>query len=159
MAAWVLAAEITLGLAALTGLFGVILHRPKLNLWSSALGRTGLIFWLTYLPLSLWAMQANWNGLFLSEPRFRIATIFAIGGLLLQVGLALLAKPIFTSISNVLFFILLRIGLAQAGYLMHPPPSPIFSSGILYIELYFVGLTFITLIAAWFLTRWWLDRV
>jgi hypothetical protein len=156
--AWVLAAEIALGLAALAGLAGILTRRERLHQWSAALGRTGLFFWVTYLPLSLWAMQANWNGLFLSEPRFRVAVIFAVTGVLLQVGLALLARPVFTSLFNVLFFVALRVGLAQAGYVLHPPPSPIFSSGIVSLQLYFIGLIFLTAVAAYFMTRWWLSR-
>jgi hypothetical protein len=96
--------------------------------------------------------------LFLSEPRFRIAVIFAITGVLLQVGLTLLAKPAFTSLFNVLFFVALWIGLKEAGYVLHPPPSPILNSGVLSLQLFFIGLTLLTMIAAWFLTRWWLSR-
>jgi hypothetical protein len=156
--AWVLTAEVMLGLSALAGLLGILARRERLHQWSSALQRTGLFFWVTYLPLSLWAMQANWNGLFLSEPRFRLAVIFAVVGVLLQVGLTLLARPVYTSLLNVFFFAALQISLMRAGYVLHPPPSPIFSSGILSLELYFIGLIFLTLAAAWFMTRWWLSR-
>ena len=82
--------------------------------WSAALGRTGIIFWLTYLPLSLFAMQANWNGLFLAEPRFRLALIFAITGTLLQLGLWLFNTPWITSLANVLFIVVLRVVFATA---------------------------------------------
>jgi hypothetical protein len=156
--AWVLTAEAALGLSALAGLLGILTRRERLHQWSAALGRTGLFFWVTYLPLSLWSMEANWNGLFLSEPRFRIAVIFAVAGVLLQVGLTLLARPLFTSLFNVLFFAALRISLSQAAYVMHPPPSPIFSSGILSLQLFFIAIIFLTMVAAWFLTRWWLSR-
>jgi hypothetical protein len=156
--AWVLTAEAAFGLSALAGLLGILFHRERLHQWSAALGRTGLFFWVSYLPLSLWAMQANWNGLFLSEPRFRIAVIFAVAGVLLQVGVTLLARPAFTSVFNVLYFVALRISLTQAGYVMHPPPSPIFGSGILSLELFFIGIVLLTMIAAWFMTRWWLSR-
>ena len=154
--AWVLAAEVALALAAALGLLGIVLRREKLQRWSEALGRTGITFWIIYLPLSLWAMQANWNGLFLGEPRFRIAVIFAVTGVLLQAGLALLARRVFTSLANFLFFVALEITLRQAGYVMHPPPSPIFGSGILSLQLFFVGVILLTLAAAFFLTRWWL---
>ena len=153
-----LTAEAVLALSALVGLFGILARRDRLHQWSSALGRTGLFFWVTDLPLSVWAMEANWNGLFLSEPRFRLAVIFAITGVLLQVGLTLLAKPAFTSLFNVLFFVALWIGLKEAGYVLHPLPSHIFNSGILSLQLYFIGLALLTMIAAWFLTRWWLSR-
>ena len=153
-AAWVLTAEAVLGLSALTGLLGILFRRQRLHKWSAALGRTGLIFWVVDLPLSLWAMQANWNGLFLSEPRFRIAVIFAVVGVLLQIGLILLARPVFTSLFDVLFFIALWISLKQAGYVLHPQSSPIFGSGILSLELFFIGIFFLTMAAAWFLTRW-----
>jgi hypothetical protein len=156
--AWTLIVEAALGLSAVAGLLGILTRRERLHSWSAALGRTGLFFWVTYLPLSLWAMQANWNGLFLGEPRFRIAVIFSVTGVLLQVWLALLARPVFTSLFNVLFFVTLRIGLSQAGYDIHPPPSPIFSSGILSLELFFIGIIFLTMVAAWFMTRWWLSR-
>ncbi len=154
--AWALTAEIAFGLAALAGLLGILFKRDSLHRWSAALGCTGLFFWLTYLPLSLWAMQANWNGLFLSEPRFRVAVVFAVTGLLLQVGLTLLGRPPFTSLFNVLYFVTLRIALSRAEYVMHPPPSPIFSSGIASLELYFIGVIFLTLAAAYFMARWWL---
>lgn len=156
--AWVLTAEAALGLSAFAGLLGILFRRERMHQWSVALGRSGLFFWVTYLPLSVWAMQANWNGLFLSEPRFRVAVIFAISGVLLQIGLTLLAKPVFSSLFNVLFFVALRITLSQAGYVLHPPPSPIFDSGILALQLFFVGITFLTMVAAYFMTRWWLSR-
>jgi len=156
--AWVLTAEAALGLAAATGLLGILFRRESLQRWSTALGYTGLVFWVTYLPLSLWAMQANWNGLFLAEPRFRVAVIFSVTGVLLQIGLTLLAKPAFTALFNVLFFVALRIGLSRADYVMHPPPSPIFSSGVLSLQLFFVGIIFLTMTAAYFLTRWWMQK-
>jgi len=157
-AAWVLTAEATLGLSAVVGLLGILARRERLHHWSAALMRTGLFFWVTDLPLSLWAMQANWNGLFLSEPRFRLAVIFAVAGVLLQIGLTLLARPAFTSLFSVLFFVALRIGLTQVGYVLHPPSSPIFGSGILSFQLFFIGIIFLTMVAAWFMTRWWLSR-
>ena len=155
--AWAITAEAAFGLSALAGLLAFISRRENFHRWSAALGRSGIFFWVTYLPLSLWAMQANWNGLFLSEPRFRIAVIFAVTGLLLQVGLTLLGRPLFTSLANILFFIALRISLSMAAYVMHPPPSPIFSSGILSLQVYFIGLILLTLLAAYFMTRWWLQ--
>jgi hypothetical protein len=156
--AWVLTAEAALGLSAAAGLFGILARRENLHRWSAALGYTGLFFWVTYLPLSLWAMQANWNGLFLAEPRFRVAVIFSVTGVLLQVGLLLVARPVFTSLFNVLFFAALRIGLSRADYVMHPPPSPIFGSGVLSLELFFVVIIFLTMAAAWFMTLWWLKK-
>jgi len=156
--AWVLTAEMALGLAGLTGLFAILTRRTALHRWSAALGRTGIFFWVTYLPLALWAMQANWNGLFLSEPRFRAAVILAATGILLQIGVTLIARPVLTSLINVFFFVALQITISHAAYIMHPPPSPIFGSGILSIELFFIGIIFLTMAAAYFLTRWWLAR-
>ena len=156
--AWALTAEAVLGLSAAAGLFGILTRREQFHRWSAALGYTGLFFWVTYLPLSLWAMQTNWNGLFLAEPRFRVAVVFSVTGVLLQLGLTLLARPVFTSLFNVLFFSALRIGLSRADYVMHPPPSPIFSSGILSLQLFFVGIIFLTMAAAYFMTRWWLQK-
>jgi hypothetical protein len=156
--AWVLTAESALGLSAAAGLLGILFRRDSLMRWSAALGYTGLFFWVVSLPLSLWAMQANWNGLFLSEPRFRVAVIFSAAGVLLQLGLTLLARPAFTSLVNVLYFTSLWITLRRSPYVMHPPPSPIFSSGILSMQIFFIVVIIVTISAAWFMTRWWLQR-
>ncbi len=127
--AWVLAAEVAFAAAALVGLLALILRRERLHQWSAALGRTGIVFWLSYLPLSLWAMEANWNGLFLAEPRFRLALIFAITGTLLQIGLWLIDVDWITSLANIVFIVVLRVVFSTASNIMHPPPSPIFNSG------------------------------
>jgi hypothetical protein len=121
--------------------------------WSAALGRTGIFFWVTYLPLSLWAMQSNWNGLFLAEPRFRLAAIFAVTGVLLQVGLWLTDTDWITSAANIIFIIVLRVIFSTAENIMHPPPSPIFNSGNTVIIGFFLFLIVCTLLAAYFLTR------
>ncbi|MGA2488797.1 MAG: hypothetical protein ABSF99_01225 [Anaerolineales bacterium] len=156
--AWVLTAEAALGLSAAAGLLGILFRRERLHRWSAALAYTGLFFWVTSLPLSLWAMQTNWNGLFQSEPRFRVEVIFSVAGVLLQLGLTLLARPVFTSLFNVLFFAGLRIALSRADYVMHPSSSPIFNSGILSLQIFFVVVIFLTTSSAYFMTRWWLQR-
>lgn len=154
--AWVLAAEVAFIAAALAGLLGLLLRKEIFHAWSAALGRTGIVFWLTYLPLSLFAMQANWNGLFLAEPRFRIAMIFAVTGVLLQLGLLLFNISWLTSFANILYIITLRVVFATAQNVMHPPPSPIFNSGLWNIILFFVGLNILAWVAGYFLTRFFL---
>lgn len=155
--AWVLTAELAFGAAGLVGLVGLIARRDIFHAWSAALGRTGIFFWLTYLPLSLWAMETNWNGLFLAEPRFRLAMTFAVVGLLLQIGLWLMDNKMLTSAANLAFIVLLRAVFAMAQNIMHPPPSPIFNSGNFVIIGFFVALNLLTWIAAYFLARWFLS--
>jgi len=154
--AWVLTAELAFVAAGLAGLVALIARREIFHNWSAALGRTGIIFWVTYLPLSLWAMQSNWNGLFLSELRFRLAFIFAVTGILLQIGLWLINIDWITSLANLLFILLLRVIFSTAENIMHPPPSPIFNSGNYVIIGFFSALILLTLVAAYFLTRWFL---
>ena len=151
--AWVLAAELAFVAAGLAGLIALITRRSAFHKWSAALGRTGIFFWVTYLPLSLWAMQSNWNGLFLAEPRFRLAAIFAVTGVLLQVGLWLVNTDWITSAANLIFIIVLRVIFSTAENIMHPPPSPIFNSGNYVIIGFFLALIALTLLAAYFLTR------
>jgi len=155
--AWVMAAEVAFIAAALAGLLGLVLRREIFHAWSAALGRTGILFWLTYLPLSMFAMQTNWNGLFLAEPRFRLAIIFAVTGVLLQLGLWLFNISWLTSFANILYIIALRVVFATAQNVMHPPPSPIFNSGNYVIIGFFVGLNLLAWLAAYFLTRWFLS--
>jgi len=151
--AWVLTAELAMLLAALTGLMGLGISRKNFHAWSGALGRAGMFFWVTYLPLSLWAMQSNWNGLFLAEPRFRLAVTFAVTGILLQAGLWLIKLDWITSLANIIFIVVLRGVFATAENVMHPPPSPIFNSGNYAIIGFFVAMMALSLIASYFLTR------
>jgi hypothetical protein len=151
--AWVLAAELAFLAAGVAGGLALAAKRDLFHHWSAALGRTGIVFWVTYLPLSLWAMQTNWNGLFLAEPRFRLALIFAVTGVLLQAGLWLINTDWVTSLANVVFIIVLRAVFAGADNVMHPPPSPIFNSGNFVIIGFFLALILLSLLAAYFLTR------
>jgi hypothetical protein len=151
--AWVLTAELVLILAGLSGLIGLITRRELFHDWSTALGRAGIFFWITYLPLSLWAMQANWNGLFLAEPRFALALTFAIVGLLLQFGLWMMNTNWITSIANAIYIAVLLFAFSRAQYVMHPPPSPIFKSGNWQIIGFFIALNLLTWVAAYFLTE------
>ena len=155
--AWVLSAELAFVAAGLAGLIALVSKRETFHQWSAALGRTGIFFWVTYLPLSLWAMESNWNGLFLSEPRFRLAVIFAVTGVLLQVGLWLINTNWLTSVANIIFIVVLRVIFATAANVMHPPPSPIFNSGNYAIIGFFLTLIALTLIAAYFLSRFFLS--
>lgn len=155
-AAWVLTAEVALIVAGLIGVIAIANRQPTYHHWSAALGRAGIIFWVTYLPLSLWAMQANWNGLFLAEPRFRLALIFAVTGVLMQIGLWLINIAWLTSAANAIFIVILRIYFSQASDVLHPPPSPIFKSGNYLIIGFFVTLNVLALLAAYFLTQFFL---
>jgi hypothetical protein len=152
--AWVWTALICMLAAAVVGLVGLLTRRRNIHYWSLALGRTGLVFWITYLPLSLWAMQTNWNGLFLSEPRWRVAIIFAIGGLAIQIGITLLENPAWASGLNLLYAVILIYVLQTTDQVMHPG-SPVFSSGSGRIQIYFLTLVVLTLLAALQLARIW----
>ena len=155
--AWVWAAMAAFLMAAVVGLIGLATRRQPLHFWSRALGRTGLFFWITYLPISMWAMQANWNGLFLAEPRWRLAVVFAAGGLLMQIGLALVEDPAWASAANLFYALTLILALQNTQDVMHPP-SPILNSEALHIQLYFTGLLLLTLLAVWQIARWWYHR-
>jgi len=150
--AWVWAALICIFAAAVAGIAGLISRRQAAHYWSLALGRAGLIFWITYLPLSLWAMQTNWNGLFLSEPRWRVAIVFAVGGLVMQVGISMLDNPAWASAFNVVYVLILTYVLQTTDQVMHPG-SPIFGSGAWRIQVYFLVLVLLTLLAAWQMAR------
>jgi hypothetical protein len=155
--AWVWASLVTFFLAGVCGGIGLLTGRKPFHCWSSAFGRTGIILWITYLPLSLWAMQSNWNGLFLAEPRWRLALIFAISGLLLQIGLSLANEPKLTSALNLGFIIALGVALRSTPNVMHPA-SPIQNSDAWRIQLFFSGVVLLVLFAAWQIARWWYKR-
>jgi hypothetical protein len=151
--AWVWTALTAFITAAVLGFLGLISKRSNLNQWSLTSGRVGTFFWLSYIPLSLWTMQANWNGLYLAEPRFKVAIDFAIAGILIQLGLAFLRDERWASVLNIIFFSALWIILRSAEQVMHPP-SPIMTSDSIAIRLFFFLLVGLCLLAAWQFGLW-----
>ncbi len=151
--AWVWTALIAFGAAAVAGLMGWLLSSQSLHTWSRALGQAGLFFWITYLPLSLWTMQANWNGLYLTEPRFRFAIDFAVIGILLQLAILILRNPRYASLINMGYFAALWFSLTRTEQVMHPP-SPILSSNSLEIQLFFFTLLGLCVFALGWLSLW-----
>jgi hypothetical protein len=152
--AWVWTALAAFLIAGAAGLAGLITRKPSIHQASRAWGWTGLLFWISYLPVSIWAMETSWNGLYLSEPRWRLALIFAVSGLLLQTGLALLERPAWTSAANLLYIAVLMVTLANTRNVMHPP-APVLSSDSLLIRGYFFVLLLIMFLAAWQIARLW----
>lgn len=152
--AWVWAGKIAFGLAALAGLIGLLRLRTDWLDWSLALGRTGMTFWLTYLPMSLWVMQLNWGGLFLDEPRWKVPFAFGVAGLLLQISLTLFNTPWFTGLGNLAFGLTLWLVLGDLQNVLHPD-SPIFGSGATRIEVYFIILVILALLAGSWMTLLW----
>jgi hypothetical protein len=150
---WVWASLITLLAAGAVGLAALLTRREALHRWSRALGRAGLFFWISYLPISMWAMQTNWNGLFLAEPRWRMAIIFALGGLALQIGVTLVENPAWASAGNLMYILAMLFALANTENVMHPP-APILHSDARGIQVYFAGLLLLTLLAASQAARW-----
>ncbi len=146
--AWVEFGKFAFGLAALAGLGGLVLP-TRLHPWrwqavSLALGRTGLFFWLTYLPMSLLVMQATWGGFFFDEPRWRVPLMFGVVGTLLQAGLYLLNSPRLACLANLVYGAALWLVLGGLTNVLHPD-SPIFNSGSARIEFYFIVLLVLTL--------------
>jgi hypothetical protein len=156
--AWVWTSLIALGLAAIVGFLGLGFRQREFNRWSLTTGRVGMIFWLTYIPLSMWTMQANWNGLYLAEPRFKVAVDFAVTGVLLQIALTLLRDERWASILNIAFFSALWITLRSAEQVMHPP-SPILTSDSTAIRLFFFFMVALCLLAGWQFSLWLHRRV
>lgn len=150
---WVWAALIAFAASAVCGLMGLLRRAGRFQRWSRSLGLVGILFWVTSLPLSLATMQANWNGLYLSEPRWRIGVDFAVAGVLLQAGSQILAHDGWTSLLNALFFSTLVWRLVNAEQVMHPP-SPVLNADSLAIRWFFLAMLALYLSAAYFLGKW-----
>lgn len=146
--AWVWAGKTAFALAGLAGLGGLLLFKRHSGLagWSFALGRTGLAFWLTYLPMSLLVMQLNWGGLFFDEPRWQVPFTFGVVAVLLQAGLAVLRIDWLTCAANLAFGVALWTALGKAANILHPD-SPIFGSDSTRIQFFFILLLILSLAA------------
>jgi hypothetical protein len=150
--AWVWTALLLFAAAGGLGLAGLFPRRTRAGLLSVGLGRAGALFWVTSLGLSLWAMQTNWNGLYLAEPRWRLAVEFSIIAILLQAAATLIQRVRVASGLNAAFALTLGISLIRTGSVMHPR-APIASSDSISIQVFFAGLLLVVLIASWLLAR------
>jgi hypothetical protein len=156
--AWVWTALFGFAAACAVGLAGLVARRPRWLRWAWAAGLAGTFYWITYLPLSLWAMQAAWNGLFLEEPRWRLGLDFAVIAFLVQAALLLFGRPAWAAAAHVALAGSLLWRLSQTKQVMHPP-SPITSSESLAIRVYFGLLVLLCVAAAWQLARWLAGRL
>ncbi len=154
--AWVWAALLGYAWAAWQGLRALRATGARREAWlqaSRVWGRVATFFWVTYLPVSLWAMQTNWNGLFLAEPRWRVGLAFAVAGVLLQIAAALL-PPQATAWINAAFFVALVLSILTARQVMHPPAPMFASRGVLPMQLSFASVLLALLLAERAAARW-----
>jgi hypothetical protein len=140
--AWVWAGLAAFAAAAIAGLVYLFLRPAGFIRWCESLAWTGMILWLTYLPMSLVVMQMNWGGFFFDEPRWRIPMTYAVVGVLLQIGLLLVRKPVLSAAGNLIFGAALWWSTINMRSILHPE-SPVFQSNSVYIQLYFSGLLFL----------------
>jgi hypothetical protein len=96
-------------------------------------------------------MQANWNGLFFAEPRWRIPFMFAVVGLLLQTGLSFM-KPGWASVANPFYALALLLTMQGLEAVLHPV-SPVFSSRSVPIRLFWAVLLVLLVLLAWQVAR------
>lgn len=139
--------------AAIAGLVGLLTNKEIIHNWSHAFGRTALLFWIIFLPMSLYVMQSTWNGLFMDEPRFRMGFNFAVVGVLLQFGLSRFPKPAWTSLANLLFAGALLWSLSGIETVMHPQ-SPVANSNSREIQFFYLALLVLFLSAGWLISSW-----
>jgi hypothetical protein len=156
--AWVWTGKVAFAAAGLAGLAGLFAHRPAGHAWSRALGLTGMLFWITYLPLSLVVQQINWGGILWDEPRWKTALVIGIVGLLLQAGLTLISLPALTSAANLVFGAGVWLALAETPNVLHPN-SPIASSGSLLIQVFFVVLLGLCVVAGGQVAGWLKEKL
>ncbi len=150
--AGVWAGKIAFGAATAAGLAGLIRRSAAWHRASLALGRAGMFFWLTYLPLSLYVQQVNWGGIFWDEPRWRVPLMFGVAGLLLQIGLTLIEDLRLVSAANLVFGVALWWFLGNIQNVLHPD-SPILTSNAVDIQVFFAALLALSVIFGALLTR------
>jgi hypothetical protein len=151
--AWVWIGLVVFAAAALVGLVAILKRSQSINSWSRALGRTAMVFWITFLPMSLYLMSANWNGLFLDEPRWRIPFSFAVTGLLLQTGVSFLGAN-WASVANIGFAVALFSAMQGMDEVLHPV-SPILNSNATSIQVFFILILILLLLTATQISRVW----
>ncbi len=152
--AMVWAAMLTFVAAATLGAAGLLLRRIRIHNWSRAAGRAALLFWIGYLPLSMWAASAAWGRVFLDDPSFQKAFRILAVALIVQVTIWLRPRPAWlASALNIIQFAFMALQLSVGRQLMHPD-SPIGDSESTLIRAYFYLLTALCAGLAWAIGHW-----
>ena len=113
------------GLAALATM---LLKRDNaMHAWALALGRTGLIFWIAYIPVSMLASRMAWNAVFLAEPRYTTAFRVLAVAIIVQVIVFLFNRPAISSGLHVVQAVVLWAMLLTTPSVLHPD-NPILRS-------------------------------
>lgn len=156
--ALVWAAILAFGAAALLGGGGLVSRRDWLHRASRAAGRVALVFWIAYLPISMWAAQAAWGRVFLADPSFQKAFRVLAVTVIVQVIIWLRPRPNWLgSLLNLIPLAFLVFQLSLPDQLMHPE-SPIQDAEAQVIQLYFYFLTTLCVLLAGLLGRWFFRR-
>ena len=144
---WV--AILTFAVAALLGILALVLRTETMHRWCRAAGRTALLFWVGYLPLSMWAARAAWGRVFLQDPSFQRAFRILAVAIIVQVIIWLRPRPNWVgSALNIVPFAFLFYQQAIANQFMHPD-SPIRNADSSLIQVYFYFLTGLCILLAW----------
>ncbi len=153
-AAWVWTGKVAFGLAAIAGLLALVFFtRNKLVHLSRSIATTALFFWVTYLPMSLIVMRANWGGFFFDEPRWRVPFLLGIIAILLQAGLWFFNNDRLTAAANFLFGVALWWQLGGVENILHPD-NPIGTSNSTAIMGSYTLILILTIILGAQLTLW-----
>lgn len=140
-----------LGLAALAA----TLVRPgnALHAWTLALGRTGLLFWAAYIPVSMLASRLAWNAVFLAEPRYTTAFRVLAIGVITQVIVMLVNRPVVSNGLHAAQAVVLWLLLLTTPSVLHPD-NPILRSAPS-IQFFFGLIVLACGVAALQVARWW----
>lgn len=135
------------------GLAAVVWGHEVLHAWSGALARTGLLFWVVYLPFSMWASKVTWNGIPLGDPRFRTAFQVLVLAAGFQIAAALWGpRNRLGSALNAVLAVVLWVLMLTTQDIMHPQ-NPMRSSAAT-IQFFFAMLVGGCGLAALQVARW-----
>jgi len=132
---------------ALLGLAHLLTKQATLHWQSQLLVRSGLLFWIGYLPIGMWTARLAWSNVFLAEPRYAMAFAVGITGIAFQVGAALMENDRLDSMLNVLLGLIVWTLLVRTPLVMHPS-GPIRDSQSWDIKVLFSGLVIMGLLIA-----------
>ena len=150
-------ALLTLTAAGIVGVAALVAMRVKrdnaMHAWTLALGRTGLLFWVAYIPVSLLASRMAWNAVFLAEPRYTTAFRVLAVASIVQVIVFLFNRPALSSGLHVAQAVVLWAMLLTTPSVLHPDNPVLHSAPSIQ---FFFGLTVLACgVAALQVARWW----
>lgn len=140
--------------AGILGALASAFKQPRLLNWTQHTGWIALVFFAAGLSMSLLAAYINWGGIFIDEPRFLTSSRILAAGVIVSTLSALLPDFRLKGVMHTGIALFMLLTIRSARLILHPE-NPITSSDSSGIQMTFLLLFLVNIVAASLIITYW----